>query len=93
MRPVALAGFDVFAPSMRGYGPFDKELLNKDEDLSLEEVCKDVDALLTALQVEKAIIVGHDWGGTAAWAFSVHYPHRTSAVASFCTPFFAVPDV
>jgi len=92
IKPIARAGFDVFAPSMRGYGPEDKAFLKKDDDLRMELICKDVDALLTALQVDKAVVVGHDWGGTVAWNFSCHYPHRTLAIASFCTPFFPVPQ-
>ena len=91
LKPIANAGFDVFVPSMRGYGPNDRGLLRKDEDLCMERICEDIEALLTALQVEKAVIVGHDWGGTAAWNFSCHYPERTRAVASFCTPFFQIP--
>ena len=92
IRPLAMEGYDVFAPSMRGYGPYDKQFLQTDEDLAMEKICEDVDALLAAIQVDKAIIIGHDWGGTVAWNFSCHYPHRTLAVASFCTPFFPVPD-
>jgi soluble epoxide hydrolase/lipid-phosphate phosphatase len=91
LKPIAQAGFDVFAPSMRGYGPTDAARLTKDEDLCTEKVCQDVDALLTALLIDRAVIVGHDWGGTIAWNFSCHYPHRTRAIASFCTPFFPVP--
>jgi len=93
LKPIARAGFDVFVPSMRGYGPHDADFLNKDEDLCSEYICNDIKALMTALCVEKAIIVGHDWGGGIAWNFCCHHPERTLAVASFCTPFFPAPPV
>jgi soluble epoxide hydrolase / lipid-phosphate phosphatase len=54
----------------------------------MEYICNDVLALLNAMHVDKVVLIGHDWGGTVVWNFTLHFPHRVQAVASFCTPFF-----
>jgi len=90
MRPLALAGFDVYAPDMRGYG--DTKFMNKaqliHEDFSLQAACEDLIALMDALLLPQAVLVGHDWGGTHVWNTTLHFPWRVLAVASFCTPYF-----
>ena len=32
---------------------------------------------MDALDIDKAHIVGHDWGSSPAWAFAALYPDRT----------------
>ena len=32
---------------------------------------------MDSLEIDKAHIVGHDWGSALAWAFAALYPHRT----------------
>lgn len=44
---------------------------------TLLDVAADIEALLTALEIERAVIVGHAWGGRVAQVFARDYPHRT----------------
>ena len=59
------AGYRAIAPDLRGYGktelrgPFDVPTL-----------VEDVVGLVAALGRERAILVGHDWGGAVAWSAS-----------------------
>ena len=49
--------------------------------------------LLDALKIERAIFVGHDWGGFVAWAMPLLYPERTAGVVGVCTPYMAIPPI
>ena len=61
--------FRVIAPDQRGYnetekrGPYDTDTLQAD-----------ILALLRHLSIERAHIVGHDWGGAIAWLLAIHHP-------------------
>lgn len=63
----------VIAPDLRGYGYTDKpQTVNQ---YHLQYLVEDVKALITQLSArQKVILVGHDWGGTLAWAVSQKYP-------------------
>ena len=37
----------------------------------------DVAAVIKSLGKDKAIIVGHDWGGFVAWQFAMNLPQMT----------------
>ncbi|KDO29500.1 hypothetical protein SPRG_06040 [Saprolegnia parasitica CBS 223.65] len=43
--------------------------------------------LLDHLQIEKAIVIGHDWGGNMAWSMALFQPSRVVAVGAICTPY------
>lgn len=72
LHPLAEAGFRAAAPDMRGYNLSDKPagVLN----YQLPILTADVMGLIQALGEQKAIIVGHDWGGVVAWRFAMDYP-------------------
>src|SRR5262249_33553218 len=57
----------------------------------ISELTGDLVWLLDALEVKRAIFVGHDWGGFIAWAMPVMYPERTAGVIGVCTPYLAFP--
>ena len=61
MKALAAEGFTTIAPDMRGFGYSD--VPKKLEDYSADLILKDVLCLLDFLGVEKAVFVGHDWGG------------------------------
>ena len=61
LTAVAEQGFHAIAPNMRGYGG--SSCPHAVEAYTLDELTGDLVALLDALEIEKAIIVGHDWGG------------------------------
>lgn len=46
----------------------------------------DVDAVIEAFDVERATVVGHDWGAAIAWQFAMWYPHRVERLAILSVP-------
>lgn len=70
LRVLAGAGYRAVAPYLRGYAPSDVP----DEGFDTEDVTRDVDALVHALDEESAHIVGHDWGGLATMNAAAVYP-------------------
>jgi len=87
---VAAAGFRAIAPDQRGYG--DSSAPPAVTDYGLTELTDDLVGLLDALEIERAIFVGHDWGGFVAWAMPVLHPDRTAGVIGVCTPYMAMPQ-
>lgn len=88
---VAELGFHAIAPDMRGYGG--SSCPHAVEAYTLTELTGDLAALLDALDIEKAIFVGHDWGGFVTWGMSVLHPERVAGVAAACTPYMPFPSV
>lgn len=73
--PVLAQHYTVVAPDMRGYNLSDKP--KGVYNYRPEALVNDVRDLIQAFGYEKAIIVGHDWGGAVAWWFATLYPHMT----------------
>ncbi len=83
------AGFRVIAPDQRGYGASDCP--SDIESYKLSHLTADMVALLDALGIERAVFVGHDWGGFIVWAMPILYPERTAGVIGVNTPYTAFP--
>jgi pimeloyl-ACP methyl ester carboxylesterase len=78
--PLALAGFRVIVPYLRGFGPTvyrDVSIFRSGEQSALG---KDVIELMDALRISKAILGGFDWGNRAAAAAAALYPDRVHAM-------------
>lgn len=75
-------GYTVVAPDLRGYNDTDKPRTGYDVPTLL---C-DIEGLIKGLGQEKAIIVGHDWGGALAWAFAMRYPAMTDRLIVMNAP-------
>jgi pimeloyl-ACP methyl ester carboxylesterase len=60
---------------MRGYNESDKPAGVANYRLDL--LTADVMDLIRAFGEERAIIIGHDWGGGVAWTFAADYPQAT----------------
>lgn len=71
---LAAAGMRVIAPDMRGYGQTDAP--SSTGAYAVEFLRADVLGLMDALGLEKAAIVGHDWGGLVGWQVCMDAPHR-----------------
>ncbi|WP_218829738.1 alpha/beta fold hydrolase [Burkholderia aenigmatica] len=63
----------VIAPDLRGFGHSSKPAAGYDK----KTVAGDIAALLHALQIDQACIVGHDMGGQVGYAFAALYPQLT----------------
>jgi pimeloyl-ACP methyl ester carboxylesterase len=86
---VADAGFRAIAPDQRGYGR--SSAPEPVDAYSIDHLCGDLADLLDALEVERAVFVGHDWGGFVAWAMPLLHPDRCAGVAGVCTPYIPFP--
>ena len=72
IAPLAAAGFRVVAPDLRGYN-----LSSRPEGVEAygaDKVADDIRGLIRELGAESALLVGHDFGGTVAWATAMAHP-------------------
>lgn len=67
---------DVIAPDLRGLG--DSPRTRKAAAYTKDQLALDVLALLDALGVSKAAVVGHDWGGIVAQEMALAAPARVT---------------
>ena len=67
--------FQVVAIDLRGYNLSDKPKGVEQYDMKL--LVGDVAAVVRHFKQDKAIIVGHDWGGAIAWTFAMALPEMT----------------
>ena len=74
VETLSSAGFRVIVPDLRGYGTSGKPATV--EEYSLLFVAGDVLAVLDHLGVERAHVVGHDWGAALAWTMASLIPDR-----------------
>ncbi|HRY11039.1 MAG: alpha/beta hydrolase [Actinobacteria bacterium] len=79
---LAAAGYRVVAPNQRGY-----QGSVRDGSYATADLAEDVVAMIDALGADKAIVVGHDWGGGVAWTVAHRHPERVERlVAMNCPP-------
>ena len=78
---LAEAGYHVVAPDLRGYNLTEKP----DWGYDIATLSADVVELIRAFGTEKAILIGHDWGGAIAWyTATVHAEHLQKLVVMNC---------
>lgn len=73
------AGYRVVVPDQRGYGRSDKPAEVDAYNLLL--LAADVGAVLDALGIERAHLVGHDWGAAVAWGVATFAADRVDHLA------------
>src|ERR1700754_38152 len=86
IKALSEAGIRVIAPDQRGYGASDRP--EPVEDYDLEHLTGDLVGLLDHLKIDKAIFVGHDWGGFVVWQMAMRHPGRVAGVVGVNTPHF-----
>jgi pimeloyl-ACP methyl ester carboxylesterase len=84
LGPLAGAGWRAAALDLRGYGASDKPPRGYDPPT----LVGDVAGVVRALGAERAVVVGHGWGGLLAWTAAVAHPQvvRRAAVVSAAHP-------
>ena len=87
IKALSEAGIRVIAPDQRGYGVTDRP--EAVEDYDIEHLTGDLVGLLDHLTIDKAIFVGHDWGGFVVWQMPLRHPGRVAGVVGINTPHMA----
>jgi len=82
LAPLAEAGFRAVAVDLPGYGRSDKP----DVQYDVEWVNACLAGTITGLGHERAVMVGHDFGGLLVWPFARRYPELTAGVIGVNTP-------
>jgi pimeloyl-ACP methyl ester carboxylesterase len=91
IKALSEAGLRVIAPDQRGYGATDRP--DAVEDYDMEHLAADLVGLLDHLKIEKAIFVGHDWGGFVVWQMPLRHPDRVAGVIGVNTPHMPRPPI
>jgi len=79
IKPLAAAGYRVVAPDLRGYN-----LSSKPDGIAAYDtgpLVADIHGLIQERGADSALLVGHDWGGTVAWATAMNHPEVVQRLA------------
>jgi pimeloyl-ACP methyl ester carboxylesterase len=82
-RALAAAGFRAVAPFTRGYAP---TAVPEQEAYDSDTLGRDLIALVRALGREPAVIVGHDWGASAAYSAAALAPDALKLLVTIAIP-------
>jgi pimeloyl-ACP methyl ester carboxylesterase len=83
-RRLHAAGLRTIAPDQRGYSPGARPA--EVAAYHVNECADDVPALLDALELPSAHVVGHDWGALAAWFAAIRHPDRVRTLTAVSVP-------
>lgn len=83
-RELAGQGWRTFTPDQRGYSPEARPSAVK--RYAMPELVDDALALLDAAGIQRAHVVGHDWGGAVSWALASRAPTRVCSLTVLSTP-------
>jgi pimeloyl-ACP methyl ester carboxylesterase len=84
IKALAAAGIRVIAPDQRGYGATARP--DAVSDYSIEHLTGDLVGLLDHRGIDKAIFVGHNWGGFVVWQMPLRHHARVAGVVGVNTP-------
>ena len=85
VAPLLRDQFRIIAPDQRGHG----QTTQADDGYGWHSVASDAVGLLDVLEIEKAIVFGHSWGGNVAVGTAAHYPERVNALVMIDGGFFS----
>lgn len=83
LQALAGAGYRAIAPALRGYAA---TAIPDDGDYFLTTIAGDVIALMDALEIPRAHLVGHDWGAAIGWLAVAQDPQRFLTFTSIAIP-------
>jgi pimeloyl-ACP methyl ester carboxylesterase len=84
IAPLAQAGYHVVAPDMRGYNLSDKPLGWRLYDG--DRLAHDIAGLIRHFGVERAHVVGHDWGAAVAYSVAMRHPEMLESLSILNVP-------
>lgn len=76
--------YRVVALDLRGYNLSDKPKGVENYDMRL--LMGDVAAVIKDAGQQKAIVIGHDWGGMISWQFAMYYPRMVDRLVILNLP-------
>jgi pimeloyl-ACP methyl ester carboxylesterase len=79
---LASAGYRVYVPYLRGYGPTRFRSPQTTRSGQQAALGKDLLDLMNALDIDKATLVGYDWGGRAACIVAALWPERVQGLVT-----------
>ncbi len=80
---LAAAGYRAVAPFTRGYAPTQVPTV---EAYDSDTLGRDLLALIGALGETSAVIVGHDWGSSAAYSAAATAPEKVRMLVTIAIP-------
>lgn len=80
IEALARSGHRVIAPDLRGFGKSD--CLEGVEQYSLDKLIGDVAGIMDEFKIERASVVGHDWGSALAWLVATLLPERVKRLVA-----------
>ena len=84
VRPaLAAAGYRAVTPFLRGYAP---TAIPADGVYDSDTLGRDALALIEALGEQHAVVVGHDWGASAAYSAATLGPERVTKLITVAIP-------
>jgi pimeloyl-ACP methyl ester carboxylesterase len=81
-------GYRAIAPSQRGYSPGARPDARDASNYHIDRLMDDAMAIVEAAGYGEARfhLVGHDWGGSIAWALADRYPQRLASLTVLSRP-------
>ncbi len=80
---LAGAGYRVVVPYLRGYHP---DTIVPGRRYAAREIGEDAIRLLDAIEAERAVLVGHDWGASVVYRAAALAPDRVRGICAVAIP-------
>lgn len=90
MVALANAGYRAIAPDMPGFAG--TEPLPRMEDYNIERISAFLLELIETTAQTPTVLVGHDWGASNAWNFTLRHPEAVSKLVTMSVPLHARSD-
>jgi pimeloyl-ACP methyl ester carboxylesterase len=81
---LAEAGLRTYAPDQLGYSPGARPA--EVDSYALTNLTQVTADLMTALEIPRADVVGHDWGAQVAWGLAAWHPDRVRSLTAVSVP-------
>ena len=85
---LADAGYRAVAPGQRGYSPGARPDVSDSANYHIDRLMDDATAIVAASGYgdRRFHLVGHDWGGSIAWALADRFPERLASLTVLSRP-------